>query len=68
MSEKPIRGVVIDTVPDSGNEYNVGRGGCTDIKAITKPGMYSDIPYIQVWLNDEIAAEFCQHNIVGVYY
>jgi hypothetical protein len=30
--------------------------------------MYSNIPYIRVWKGDVCEGEFCQHNIVGVYF
>lgn len=40
----------------------------TRIEACTKPGQYCDIPYVRVWKGDVCEAEFCQHNIVGVYF
>lgn len=40
----------------------------TKIEAFEKPGLHADIPYVRVWIEDEIVAEFCQHNIVGIYY
>lgn len=40
----------------------------TRIEAFTKSGMHADIPYVRVWAGDQPVAEFCQHNIVGVYF
>lgn len=40
----------------------------TEIRQTIKSGMHADIPYVQVWYGDELYAEFCQHNIQGVYY
>lgn len=71
MSEQPkqeIAQIQIDTIPESQASYTVGRDGVTRIEAFTKDGMYTGIPYVRVWRGDAIAAEFCQHNIVGVYF
>lgn len=40
----------------------------TRIEAFTKSGMHSDIPYVRIWAGDRAVAEFCQHQIVGVYF
>ena len=48
--------------------YKVGENDVTQINAVQKEGQMSYIPYIQVWKNDVLFAEFCQHNILGVYY
>ena len=48
--------------------YQVGVDGVTVIRAGHKIGMYGEIPYIQVEKGPSVVAEFCQHNIVGVYY
>ena len=48
--------------------YQVGVNDVTEICATTKSGMYSDIPYVTVWMGETLVAEFCQHNIVGVYF
>jgi hypothetical protein len=48
--------------------YQVGYDGVTRIEAFTKAGMYADIPYVRVWRGSVALAEFCQHNIVGVYF
>lgn len=64
--------ICILTVVDNGEageeSYAVGKGGVTRIEACTKAGMYADIPYIRVWKGDTLLAEFCQHNVVGVYF
>ncbi len=41
---------------------------CKEIRATVKSGMAADIPYIEVWSNFGLHAEFCQHQIIGVYY
>lgn len=67
--EQPILG--IDVFIDADHEavfHRVGRLGVTRIEATTKPGMYANIPYVRVWKGDVCEAEFCQHNIVGVYF
>lgn len=48
--------------------YSVGRDGVTRIEVLTKSGMYTDLPYVRVWKGERPYAEFCQHNIVGVYF
>lgn len=65
---QPIRCIEIDTIEGVQGSYLVGRNGVTRIEATTKPGMYCDIPYVTVWKGDVCEAEFCQHNIVGVYF
>ena len=68
MSEQPIIGIQIDTIPESQAGYDVGRGGVTRIEAYGEPGLHCDIPHVRVWRGDEKVAEFCKHQIVGVYY
>lgn len=63
--EQAIR--AIDTTAGGGG-YIVGTGGVTRIEACVKSGMYSNIPYIRVWKGEFCEAEFCQHNIIGVYF
>lgn len=63
-----ISGIQIDTIADVQQAYYVGVGGVTRIEAFTKSGMHADIPYVRVWANDKPIAEFCQHQIVGVYF
>lgn len=48
--------------------HKVGRNGVTRIEACTKSGLHANIPYVRVWKGDICFAEFCQHNIVGVYF
>lgn len=60
--------VQIDTIPEQQAQFQVGSNGVTRIEATTKLGQYGDIPYVRIWCGDEPAAEFCQHNIVGVYF
>lgn len=66
--EQPIRAIEIDAIPESQTSYIVGRSGVTRIEACIKPGVYSNIPYVRVWRGEVCEAEFCQHNIVGVYF
>lgn len=66
--DQPIDAIEIDTIPDVQGSYRVGRNGVTRIEACTKSGLHADIPYVRVWAGDECKAEFCQHNIVGVYF
>lgn len=72
MNEHPVQqkisDIVIDTIPESQASYSVGRNGVTRIEACTKSGMHADIPYVRVWADDICLAEFCQHQIVGVYF
>lgn len=66
-AEKPIIGIDVSRSPKI-HAYRVGLKGITKIEAFTKPGQHADIPYIGVWKGDQYKAEFCQHNICGVYY
>lgn len=72
MDEHPIKQTIleieIDTIPDVQGSFRVGRNGVTRIEATTKSGMHANIPYVRVWAGDVCLAEFCQHNIVGVYF
>lgn len=61
--------VVIDAIQVSAETgYTVGRCGVTLIEAFTKSGLHTDIAYVRVWKGESPCAEFCQHNIVGVYF
>lgn len=51
-----------------GERYWVGRDGVTRIEATTKSGLHADLAYVRVWQGDTALAEFCQHNIAGVYF
>lgn len=72
MSEHPVEQEIdlieIDTIPEVQGQYRVGFSGVTRIEATTKSGMHANIPYVRVWAGDVCLAEFCQHNIVGVYF
>lgn len=66
---QPIRGIDVYINADSDPVfYVVGQAGVTRIEACQKSGLYASIPYIRVWKGDVCEAEFCQHNIVGVYF
>ena len=68
MKGVEIVALQIDNIPDKQEEVVVGKYGVTRIEAFTKSGMHSNIPYFRVWKDDVPTAEFCQHNIVGVYF
>lgn len=48
--------------------YRIGDCDITRIEIVNKEGMYSYIPYVRVWQGDKLFAEFCQHNLVGVWF
>lgn len=48
--------------------HRVGFDGVTRIEACTKSGLHADMPYVRVWRGNHAVAEFCQHNIIGVYF
>ena len=78
--EHPIKQKIIAAIisPDGPNDaqtlpwrrafrvWVVGCLGVTRIESTTKSGMHADIPYIRVWKGDVAAAEYCQHNIIGI--
>lgn len=67
--DQPITEIDVFIDADSDAVYHkVARNGVTRIEACTKPGLHADIPYVRVWKGDICFAEFCQHNIVGVYF
>ena len=68
--QQPIRAIcVIDqSTGDGGEQYIVNVGGVTRIEACQKSGLHANLPYVRVWSGDVCEAEFCQHNIVGVYF
>lgn len=66
--QQPIREIDVFLSEESGTVYTVGRNNVTRIEACQKSGQYSNIPYVRVWAGDLCLAEFCQHNIVGVYF
>lgn len=66
--QQKIECIEIDAIPDSQAYYRVGVRDVTRIEACTKSGLHADIPYVRIWNGDVCIAEFCQHNIVGVYF
>lgn len=48
--------------------YVVGSNGVTKIEEFGLPGMHCDIPHIRVWQGEEKVAEFCRHNIIGIWF
>lgn len=80
MSEHPIKQPIDAITVWNGTEglvetgayepeaYRIGYAGVTRIEACTKSGLHAYIPYVRVWRGDKAVAEFCQHNIVGVYF
>lgn len=65
---QPIREVDVYLSEEGSTFYRVGHNDVTRIEACAKPGVYCDIPYVRVWKGEVCEAEFCQHNIVGVYF
>lgn len=67
--QQPIRGIDVYIDADSNPVfYVVGRSGVTRIEACEKSGLHANIPYVRVWEGETCVAEFCQHNIIGVYF
>lgn len=66
--EQPIRAIEHSGDPTTENVYVVGQGGVTRIEACTKSGAHADIPYVRVWRGEVCEAEFCQHNLMGVWF
>lgn len=66
--QQPIREIDVYLSEEGATFYRVGKDGVTCIEACIKPGIYSNIPYVRVWKGEVCEAEFCQHNIVGVYF
>ena len=48
--------------------YQVGQNDVSEIRLSERCGSMAMIPYLEVWKNGKLHAEFCQHNIQGVYY
>lgn len=66
---QPIRALSVFENETSSEYYEVGKNGVTKIEAVEKSGMHSHIPYIRVWKGDDFChSEFCQHNVLGVYF
>ena len=66
--DQPITRILISEGDGWSNTFMVGASGVTRIEATEKAGPCGDIPYVRVWHGDAVVAEFCQHNIVGVYF
>ncbi|MEW9855893.1 hypothetical protein [Novosphingobium sp. M1R2S20] len=66
--EQTIREIDVFLSGEELHYYSVGRSDVTRIEACTKPGLHCNIPYVRVWKGDVCEAEFCQHNIIGVYF
>lgn len=66
--QQPIREIDVYLSEEGSTFYRVGKDGVTRIEACTKSGLHADIPYVRVWKGEVCEAEFCQHNIVGVYF
>ena len=65
--QQPIRAIDLQNDPDAFS-YEVGRGAVTRIEACQKSGLHANIPYVRVWAGEVCLAEFCQHNLFGVYF
>lgn len=65
---QPIREIDVFLSDEGSICYRVGWYDVTRIEACTKSGLHADIPYIRVWKGDVCEGEFCQHNIIGVYF
>lgn len=46
--------------------YAVGRDGVTRISRFARFGLHNEIPYVRVHRGDEVLAEFCLHNVIGI--
>jgi len=72
MSEHPIKQKIQSIVVCDNQrvleQYEVGEENVTSIEAVTKSGMYSDIPYVRVFKLGQAHSEFCQHQIIGTYF
>lgn len=66
--QPPIVAIEVYKSDDESGYYCVGYLGVNHIESFTKPGMYSDIPYVRVWKNGQMHSEYCQHNILAVYF
>lgn len=68
--EHPVKQEIcqIDLGDHGGSYYRVGVSGVTRIEACEKSGMHANIAYVRVWGDDGCMAEFCQHNLSGIYF
>lgn len=71
-TNQPIKAVTVTDYEGCTEHYEDGKHDTCLIEPFTKSGMYAAIPYIRVWKKVDgapiVHAEFCQHNIVGVYF
>jgi hypothetical protein len=67
---QPVKRLVVKTLDDGSDiSYTVGgQSGVTRIEQCEKSGMYSNLPYLRVYIGDEVIAELCQHNIESVHF
>jgi hypothetical protein len=63
-----IRAISVIETTDKSEWIEVGNNGITRIEAFTKSGLHADIPYVRAWKGEHPYAEFCQHNVLGVYF
>lgn len=66
IKQKIIAAIISPDGPNDAQTWVVGCLGVTRIESTKKSGMHADIPYIRVWKGDVAAAEYCQHNIIGI--
>lgn len=66
--DQPISSFVYTDGFGTSRTVEVGYDGVTRIEACFKSGLHANIPYVRVWVGDECASEFCQHNIDGVFF
>jgi len=48
--------------------HMVGRDDVTRIEAVSRPGLHCDIPYVAVWSDTRLVADYCRHHVLGVVY
>ena len=66
--QQSIREIDVFLAGEDLHYFSVGKAGVTRIEATTKSGLHADVPYVRVWAGESCLAEFCQHNIIGVYF
>lgn len=69
MEKREISAVQIPCDP-SGNpaDYRVGAHGVTKITETGRNGEYCYIPYVEVWMGDDVVLEACMHKCSFVEY
>lgn len=64
-----ITKAIISRTNEDEESYRVGGpSGVTKIEATVYPGPHNNIPYIRLYKGDKIFADFCLHNIIGIYF